>query len=141
MQLYRFSPIETKEKLLEAVAYVASQTTALCRKILDKEFSITSLTIFAHYASEYEKLTSTLSDLGEFYNDNNGPRIALREPISIGKNSITHLRIRRPDPYRTQVGCNDFNVENYATFKQKYLDTHPHSLRLIERKDYEMIEF
>jgi hypothetical protein len=141
MNLYRFSPIQNKEKLLEAVTYVAMQTSSLCQKVIDQVFPIFSLTIFAHYPDEYEMLTKLLHEMGEPFNENNGPRVLLREPIKVGEHTITHLRIRHPDPYRMQVGCNDFNVPDYTDFKEKYLISHPDHLRLIERKEYEMIEF
>jgi len=37
---YRFSPIKTKEKLIEAVKYVANQTSILSQKIIGKSFPI-----------------------------------------------------------------------------------------------------
>ncbi|MBI5452447.1 hypothetical protein HY945_03215 [Candidatus Gottesmanbacteria bacterium] len=79
--------------------------------------------------------------LGNFVNENNGPRVALREPIKVGENTIIHLRIRKPDSYRMQVGCNDFDVPDYETFKNENLSKYPNNLRLIKREDYEMVEF
>ena len=38
-------------------------------------------------------------------------------------------------------GCNDFEIPNYKVFKNEHLSKHSKNLRLIERKDYEMIEF
>lgn len=141
MQLYRFSPIKDEKQLREAVVYVAEKTSELAKKIIGKTLPISSLTIFAHYPDEFEKLSKIVKTLGNFFNENNGPRVALHEPIKIGKNTITHLRIRKPDPYRTQVGCNDFDASDYDTFKNEYLSKYPNHLRLIKREDYEMIEF
>lgn len=139
MNSYRFSPIENKEALIEAVKYIASQTSALSHKIIDKSFPITSLTIFAHSDDEYSRLIKILSELGSPYNENNGPRVLLHEPIVAGENVITHLRIRKPDPERPQAGCNDFDTD-YEAFKKDYLTIRSSNLRLIERTDYEMIE-
>jgi len=141
MQLYRFSPIQDREQLNKAVVYVATKTSELCGRIIGQTLPITSLTIFAHYLEEYEHLIKILNELGTYYNENNGLRIVLNTQIKIGNNTITHLRIRKPDPYRMQVGCNDFYVENYSEFKKQYLTTHPNNLRLINRAEYEMIEF
>ena len=137
---YRFNPIENKEKLIEAVKYVASQTSMLAQKIVRQSFPISSLTIFSHSQDEFENLVKIQSELGSFYNENNGPRIALYEPIIAGENRITYLRIRKPDPERPQVGCNDFDTD-YESFKNQYLAAHPNNLRLVKRPDYEMIEF
>lgn len=86
------------------------------------------------------RLKETLAMLGSPYNENNGPRVQLYEPIQAGDNMITHLRIRKPDPERPQVGCNDFETE-YESFKAQYLEAHPEHLKLIKRPEYEMIEF
>lgn len=141
MQLYRFSPITSKDAFIQAVTYTAGKTSELCQKIIGETLPIHSLTIFAHYSDEYEALIVILSELGTQMNENNGPRVRLHKPINVGNNTITHLRIRKPDPYRMQVGCNDFQVDNYESFKQKYLMKKPENLRLIERAEYEMIEF
>lgn len=141
MQLYRFSPIKDEKQLREAVVYVADKTSELARKIIGKPLPISSLTIFAHYHDEFKNLSKIVQTLGNFVNENNGPRVVLHEPIKVGENMITHLRVRKPDPYRMQVGCNDFDVSDYDTFKNEHLPKHPDNLRLIKRVDYEMIEF
>ena len=141
MQLYRFSPIKNEKQLREAVIYVAEKTPELAEKIIGKTLTVKSLTIFAHYPDEFEKLSGIAKNIGNFFNENNGPRVALHEPIKVGGNTITHLRIRKPDSYRMQVGCNDFDISDYAAFKNEYLPKHSNNLRLIVRENYEMIEF
>lgn len=141
MKLYRFSPIEDEETLKDAIRYVILSSSALCRRAIHTQLPITSLTIFAHYPEEFAYLRTILDKIGEPFNENNGPRITLHKPLAIEQNVITKLRVRQPDPYRMQVGCNDFDVPNYDEFKAKYLTSvNPH-LRLIERPDYEMVEF
>ncbi len=112
----------------------------MARKILGKTFPIRSLTVFSHSQEEFEFLIKILEKLGKPYNYNNGPRVALYEPIEVGESHITHLRIRKPDPERLQVGCNDFETD-YESFKKDYLPNHPENLRLIKRPEYEMIGF
>lgn len=141
MKLYRFSPIQTKEQLLEAAVYVAEQNAALCKKVIGETLPMTSLTVFAHYPEEYAFLCDLLANMGESVGGNNGPRIRLHEPITAAGQTITHLRIRNPDPYRAQVGCGDFDVSDYAAFKNRQLNAHPSNLRLLVRPDYELIEF
>lgn len=140
MQLYRFSPIKDEKQLREAVVYIADKTSTLAKKIIGKPLPIKSLTIFAHYPDEFEKLSEIVKTIGNFLNENNGPRVVLHEPIKVGKNTITNLRIRKPDPYRMQAGCNDFDTD-YETFKNENLSKHSNNLRLIKREGYEMVEF
>lgn len=131
--------IQNKTELIEAVKYVAQETTRLCEKIIGKSFPIKSLTIFTHEEMEYKLLFAILGTLGNPYNYNNGPRVELFEPIIIDNNKITHLRLRKPDIERPQVGCNDFETD-YELFKKEYLIKHPENLNLIIRPEYEMIE-
>ena len=135
-------PIQNKEQLLAAVRYVAEQTSRLAEKVIGKVFpiKIKSLTIFAHSEPEFELLTQVQAEMGKPHGYHNGPRVELYEPITVGGNKITHLRIRKPDPERPQVGCNDFETD-YDAFKREYLAKHPGHLRLMKRPEYEMIEF
>ncbi len=141
MRLYHFSPIKNQKQFLLAVKYIATSNTKLCKSVIGKKLPINSLTIFSHYPKEFEQLTKYLYKLGKRYNENNGLRVRLNKPINVGSNVITYLRVRKPDPYRMQVGCNDFIVENYKVFKNTYLKAQAKNLRLIKRQEYEMIEF
>ncbi len=140
-KLYRFSPIETKEQLLESISYISNKTTEFCRKIIGEEYPISSLTIFSHYPDEFENLKEILLEMGELRIENNGPFVELHESISLPNNELRLLRVRKPDPYRMQVGCNDFEAPDYEEFKRKYLSSKENNLRLIKREDYEMVEF
>lgn len=135
------SPIKSISELLGVVHYVAENSARLSKEIIGTSFPIHSLTVFSHSGGEFEYLKVLLGTLGLPYNENNGPRVTLYEPIVVGSNTITHLRIRKPDLERPQVGCNDFDVEDYEAFKAEYLAKHPDNLILIKRPDYEMIEF
>ncbi len=141
MQLYRYSPIENKEKLLEAILYVSRASTELYQKITGESAPISSLTIFAHNFDEFEKLKEIQSTMGEYVGEVLGPRVVLHERIVAGKNTITHLRIRKPDPYHSHVGSNDYDIENYVAFKEKFLASKSNNLRLQNRGEYELIEF
>ncbi|TXH00352.1 MAG: hypothetical protein E6P95_03725 [Candidatus Moraniibacteriota bacterium] len=138
---YQFSPIQNETDLKKAVVYVAEHSSQMCERIIGKTLPIHTLTIFAHTDVEFDQLKSILATMGTPYNENNGPRVSLHESIAVGNNAITHLRIRHPDLERPQVGCNDFDVEHYETFKSEYLEKYPKGLVLIKRPEYEMIEF
>jgi hypothetical protein len=136
MNLYRFSPIANTEELYAAIGYVAKEVLGLAEKVTGDAYAISYLTIFAHYPDEYENLIKLLGDLGKTSDANNGMKVELNRPIA----EISLLRIRKPDPYRMQVGCADLDVGDYETFRSKYLDNSK-GLRLINRPKYEMIEF
>jgi len=140
-RLYRFSPILTKDQLDKAIEYVANKTTELCKKITGNEYPINGLTIFSHYQDEFDKLKRIAFGLGTLHEEHNGPYVKLFDPISLPHNQLELLRIRQPDPYRSQVGCNDFKVPNYEKFLNQFLKANPNNLRLIKRPEYDMIEF
>jgi hypothetical protein len=131
--------IQNKNELIEAVGYVARETTRLCKSIVGETFPIESLTVFAHSEPEYELLVEMLGTIGKPYNYNNGPRVELFEPIVVDDNKISHLRVRKPDLERPQAGCNDLVVD-YELFKKDFLFKYPDNIRLIKRPEYEMIE-
>jgi hypothetical protein len=131
--------IKNQNELVAAVKYIASETSKMAEKVLDVAFPIKSLTVFAHSQSEFESLIKILAQIGKPYNYNNGPRVELHYPIEVGENRIVYLRIRKPDPERPQIGCNDFET-NYEIFKKKYLSKFVDNLQLIKRPEYEMIE-
>jgi len=132
--------IQNQKELIEAVKYVVLETSKMAEKLVNKTFPIKYLTIFAHSQPEFKLLTGILARIGRPYNYNNGPRVELYEPIEIEENRIIHLRIRKPDPKRPQIGCSDFETD-YEAFKSEYLSKHADNLSLIKRPEYDMIEF
>jgi hypothetical protein len=150
MDLYRFSPIENQASLADAIAYVAGECTWLFFNAVGFAPKVKALTIFAHYPDEYDYLVRLLTSLGESYNEY---YVKLANPIIVEVGvlevngvpetvvqTIEFLRIRQPDPYRMQVGCCDYEVDDYWDFKQFYgfMTDNP---RTIERTGYEMLEF
>lgn len=136
MRLYRFSPITGEGQFLSAVRYVTRKNTLLCRKIIGKSLPISYVTIFSHFPDEYEKLKKICGRIGGQVSENNGPKFALGRTMKIAGHKITAIRIRKPDPYRTHVGCCDFDADfnKVRIFKSE-------NLRVIKRPDMEMIEF
>lgn len=132
--------VANEQELIEQVKYVAKQTSRLAKKIVGKTFPIKSLTIFAHSQLEFDSFTKTSSRMGKPYSYHNGPIVELNKSVEVEGNRIIYLRIRKPDPERPQVGCNDF-VTDFENFKREYLPKHPKNLRLIKRPEYDMIEF
>ncbi len=140
-RLYRFSRIEDQERLIAAVRYVAESTTDMLKEITGESLPIGPLTVFSHYPDEFENLKSILVSMGQVTHQNNGPFVRLDQPIKVGDQKIVNLRVRMPDPYRMQVGCNDFIVNDYVKYKGGVLHTFSQNVRLFDRPDFEMIEF
>lgn len=133
--------ISTKEELLAAVASIAEKVEGMVMKTIGRQLSIVYVTIFTHRAAAYDRLVELGSNLGKRTDANNGEAFILYEPFSTAGGKVGKIRIRKPDPYRSQLGCADLKVEDYVSFKEHELARHPQNLRLIVRPEYEMIEF
>jgi hypothetical protein len=127
--------------LLQTIHYIVQKTIELKNTYLDeKDLPIDFLTIFTHSVEEFKQYDKLLRSLGKIVYEHNGPTFLLHKPIQISTGLLKILRIRTPDPERPQVGCDDFRVKNYATFKEKYLNKNPEHIIFIKRPDLEMFE-
>ncbi len=134
--LYRFSPIQTEEGLKAAIIYVIDQSEALLKEFALGIEPIISVTIFSHYPEEYKYLSGLVETWGA--GQQNG-YTELKKPFVYASRTISKLRVRNPDPYRSHVGCADFSMQSaeLANLIKKY----PHQVRLIERPDIQLVEF
>lgn len=153
--LYRFSPIKNRAELDEAIRYVASTATKMMFKVAGNIVDIHSLTVFSHYEDEYRSLLAVMSGQSQLQEANNDVRFTLKTPMRIEAmrlevngqqhtniQAITEVRIRKPDPYRMQVGCCDIDVSSgQFQFLEDSDGQHGDNSRLIERPDLRMIEY
>lgn len=131
----------SEEDIRKIATYVANKAASLVERVLGEKLPILYVTIFAKTPHEFERFVEWASVIGSKSEANNGYRFSLKEPIQTTAGQVKHLRIRYPDIYRSQLGCADFEVSDYKTFKSEKLAKHPDNLRLIERPEYEMLEF
>jgi hypothetical protein len=131
----------SKEDLLKLASLIAEKTASLVRRTSGRDLPISYLTICSHHPHEYERFIEWAEELGEKAEANNGFKFLLKEPLQTANGAVAQIRIRKPDVYRSQLGCADFEVEDYESFKKEELPKHPDNLRLIERPEYEMLEF
>lgn len=150
MQLYRFSPITNKEQLFEAIKYTHFACYELCKISFNSYLpNAGNMGIFCHYNDEYEQLVAIRRELTEPSGDPNQKYFKLHEPIvipemdSVPETIYTHLYIRKPDPYRHQVGDVDFYLEQqqYDELKQSLIDgKQVGGARIFPRNDLDMVE-
>src|SRR3989338_11482290 len=124
MKLYRFSPIENKEQLIEAIKHTHFACFELCKQAFEKYLPVAgNMGIFCHYGDEYKFLTKLLEELTEQSDNFNQKYFRLHEPIiipakdGVPETAYTYLYIRRPDQYRAQSGDVDFVLED-----EKYIE-------------------
>jgi hypothetical protein len=118
MKLYRFSPIENEDQLMEAIEHIHFDCSKLCYKAFSKYLPVAgNIGVFSHYKNEFEFLIKLGEELTDHSATNfNGKYFRLYEAIVIGeKNGIPgaiyeYLYIRQPDRFRPQVGDADFVI-------------------------------
>lgn len=150
MKLYRFSPINNKVELLEAIKHIHFACYKLCKQSFGRYLSNAgNIGVFCHYDKEYEFLTELRKELTESSDNLDQKYFRLHQPIiieakdDIPETTYTYLYIRRPDPYRHHVGDVDFYLDEseYSKLKAEMLDGKKLSgARLFERTDLDMIE-
>jgi hypothetical protein len=149
MQNYRFSPIEDKNKLLEAINYIHVG----CHELSMSSFGIYlpivgSIGVFCHDDDEYERLLAIQKEMVDQSDDYDGKYFRLHEPIIIPKTDdvpaavYTHLYIGKPDQSRAQVGELDFYMPpaEYEKLKQSLLDGKELKGLQIDQSDTNMVD-
>lgn len=149
-RLYRFSPIQNKDELFEAIRHVHFSCHQLCKQSFGEYLPNSgNIGVFCHYDEEYDRLIALRKEMTKPSDDPNQKYFELYEPIVIPSDgdvpevTYTHLYIRKPDIYRYQVGDVDFYVEQneYDKLKHSLLDGSAiPGARIFPRTDLDMIE-
>ncbi|MFA6514364.1 MAG: hypothetical protein WCT50_03715 [Patescibacteria group bacterium] len=148
MKFYRFSPIENKDQLFEAIKYTHLKCFELCKKIYGKYLPAAgNIGIFCHYDDEYKFLTKLRKKLTEESDNWNEKYYRLHEPIVIyGQGNTpravyTYLYIRKPDQHE-EVGDVDFVLDKkeYDELKNSLLhDKEIKGIKIFNRPDLDLI--
>ncbi len=150
MKLYRFSPIRSKEELMQAISHVHFECYKLCKQSFRYYLpNAGNIGIFCHYEDEYEQLIKIREEMTEASENLNQKYFRLHNPIiipaadDVPEITYTYLYIRKPDPYRSHVGDVDFYLEpeRYQELKDSLLTGRKiKGARIFERPDLDMIE-
>jgi len=141
MKLYRFSPLSTNAACIEALNYIDEKLSELSSLVILDQLPVNTLKIFSHYKDEYQFLREWANSIGKNEDDGSPTSYYVKPftPTKVNNHHIEYIGIRVPDPYRAQVGCGDYVVENYDEFKDKYVNNSPH-IREVTHQKYEMLE-
>ena len=149
-KLYRFSPIKSKDELLEAIRHIHFESYNLCKESFGYYLpNAGNMGVFCHYDEEYSFLINLRKQLTEVSDNINQKYFRLHEPIvipargDVPETTYTYLYIRKPDPYRHHVGDVDFYLEQekYNELKQSILKgKRVKGARVFDRPDLDMIE-
>ena len=123
-EVYPFSPILDKRTYVRAIAYIAYRSDALSERIFDGEWlPQRTLRMYAHYPDEHQFLREHLASLGTPVPDERvGGSFSVRVNTMIQGHAIRQIGVLEPSPDRMQSGSVDWEVPDFATFRQRHLD-------------------
>lgn len=126
------------EDLITKVTYIANTSKKLKDTIPDAIASpIEFACIFCQSLEEYAFYVTAINTLGKVVEQTKmGDTYLLDKPISTNAGSLRLVKVRKPDPLRSEQGDADFNT-NYLSLKKKYRN-HP-QVELIKRDEFEML--
>lgn len=149
MKLYRFSPIENEEQLMEAIRYTHFECSKLCYRAFGKYLpNAGNIGVFCHSKEEFEFLTKLREKLTDSNISFNGKYFRLHKSIvipsqnSIPETTYKYLYIRHPDEDKPQVGDIDFVLDKDEFNELKKLSLNGENINNIEifyRPDLDMI--
>ncbi len=140
MKLYRFSPITNATECNEALYYTHTQLKALVLLITGRTYKIDTLKLFAHYLDEHVFIKDWVNSIGKVESESESSYyVRPNEPMQFNEDLIELLGVRVADPYRSQVGCGDYAVEDYDAFKAEFIGLSPF-VREVSHPEYEMLE-
>lgn len=135
-KLYAFSPITTKAQFDEALAYIVREADRLAELLTSTELKLSTAKVFAHYPEEYELMTKLIREYGEPSTIGRYTSIYVSTDLDIEGSHLDHVGIRIPDPYRMQVGCGNYAVDNLHEFiKTLPKNEHDYIRQFPEMKD------
>jgi len=129
----------TVTKLKELIRKIVAEARQLNAAHTDeRDAPVNYACIFAQSTAEYEELIDAAGQLGSVVEDTAMGPVFHIAPLSTDAGMLPLLKVRRPDPKRTERGDADFTVTDYDTFKKTYLGKP--GFNLIRRPKMEMIE-
>lgn len=127
------------QTFINLIQTIVSQATTLKDKYLEiGQTPVNYACIFAHNLNEYNVFNTIAQQLGKVVKDTPTGIIFQFPPINTATGELKLVKVRRPDPTRTELGDADFTVPNFPEFERDVLTKKGFSL--IQRENMKMIE-
>ena len=128
-----------QEQFIDIVKALVKDACALKdRHTKEADALVNYACIFPHSESEYDEYFAVANSLGSVAKETPTGLLFLVDSIDTVSGNLRLVKVRRPDPTRTERGDADFTVDNYENFKSEILKSA--GTKLIERPEMEMIE-
>ncbi|MBA4319749.1 MAG: hypothetical protein C0412_15220 [Flavobacterium sp.] len=128
-------------KITEILEYIIPKTLELNQIYITSESTrVNYSAIFCQNETEYEELNREAAQFGDVVEDTpTGPLYKFHKPLQTIAGPLWLLKVRKLDLTRPERGDADFTLQDYNSFKEKYLKDTKH-FKLIDRGNFEMIE-
>lgn len=146
---FRFSPIQSKEELFEAITHTHFACYELCIQYLGLALPVAgNIGIFCHFEDEYEYLTGIRKELTDETKSWNNKYYLLHHPVSIPargavpETTYKYLYIRKPEERQKHVGDVDFYLppDEYQALKKKVEEgKFPKGVSLLQRPNLDLV--
>jgi hypothetical protein len=126
------------EDLKKLVKDIVEQANKLKNKHIDGDAPVNYVCIFAQSQKEYEEFLEAAQKLGKLLKETSMGPVFYIKPMDTVAGPLKMVKIRVPDPTRTERGDADFTISDYANFEKKHLTRS--GFKKIERPNFVMIE-
>ena len=128
-----------KDQFISIVKELVKDACALKnRHTKEVDAAVNYACIFPHSESEYDDFFAIANSIGTVAKETPTGMLFLVDPIDTVSGNLRLVKVRKPDPTRTERGDADFTVVDYDSFKSEILKLG--GTQLIERPGMEMIE-
>lgn len=154
MSTHKFFPIGSEDQFNEALEYLAAKVGDLLTAVSDERLPVPILKLFAHDTQEYQKILAFVNSHGTkaAVSSSMSHYVNVTSGLTVAGTRIKLLGVRKPDATRPQVGCGDYEVDDFDAFAKKILVEQPqyagavqnaHGSHMIELKhpDFDVIGY
>lgn len=128
-----------KEEMIEIVINLVNDACKLKNRHTDESDAVVNYAcIFPHTDNEYNMYYEVAAEMGTIAKETATGNLFLVDSIPTVAGNLRLVKVRKPDPTRTERGDADFTVKDYNAFKSKVMEKE--GFKLIERPTMEMIE-
>ncbi len=131
--------VKNSELVSDIVRSIA-QDAALLRDdhVVGFKSRISWVCIFCQSAEEFDELRVSISKLGKLAKVTETGPVFVIPGVETSAGIVRVIKLRKPDPSRTERGDADFAITDFDAFCKEYLQKP--GFKLIERPEFEMIE-
>lgn len=129
-----------RQQLESIINEIVDEGERVKKKYLEEETGpVDYVGIFSKDENEKNDMLSLMKTEGEFIQDTpTGPHYKLKRPVLTKSGPVVVIKVRTTDPKKPYRGSPDFLVDDYVSFKKKYLGRK--DFNLIDREAFKMVE-